>query len=894
MGLVFAVSFAEAQSGTYEAPLDARKNVAAKFARAPKAERKNGKVVIGFAVSAAIDVEVSVLDAKGKVIRHLAAGLLGKNPPAPLKKDSLEQELEWDLRDDYGKPASGGPFKVRVRLGLGAELDRFIPEEPAYGMGISKGASSIGVGPDGTLYWLCQESKSNGGHLFALDRDGKYKKTILPNPPGLKSEQVKGMERMKLADGSEVPMVYFAHGPDYAPFLSGNRIQRLEVTKDNRIVWVSGGSAAQDQLIPRHVLSINADGTAPSGVGFVGPRVGKCWRYANGLRQQQVALSPDGKTIYFAGMGKRSKKKVEGGHTIARMKWDSNNPEPFIGKPDTPGAGPDQLNDPRFVTTDAKGNIYVADYGNGRVAAFDSSGKPLGSTRVERPNMVSVHPNGQMYVLTKPTGGKRGKPWKPFSVLKFDKAIGGKEVARLDLKGSSPVLAMDPSGKTPRLWLKYGPGWRQPMKLVPIDDLGPKLRAGESVYKLRPFEAPLYIAADPARRRLYVGDWEMKVHKVELGSDKISKFLPVQEVAVDRDGNLYALHKFASRRVLRFDPGGKPLPFAATGKEYFEATYDNLGPHTGTRGLTVAPDGRIYMFTRNTHDENRKILGGKKPRGLITDYRTGGRVDVYTPDGKLARRGLVAGIPSLSGNGIAVDFKGNLCIGLNLHNPKKLYPDEFKGQVPELAWYTLYGKGSGWYALPMRGIPAAPWNRMHINFYLYHYGSVFKFGPEGGTVHWGGKPTAEGKHPRPKGVPADAPEYRVGYLKQVTWCSGAEWRYRGFGLNINRTERWGDPACGCNNSRFAMDGHARLFVPDYFRFHVAVLDSAGNEIARIGRYGNMDCRGKGSKYPEVEIPLAAPNAVALIGDECYIVDRKNRRIVAVNLKYAAEASCGIK
>ena len=35
--------------------------------------------------------------------RHLAAGLLGKNAPRPFKKDSLSQELEWDMRDDAGK-----------------------------------------------------------------------------------------------------------------------------------------------------------------------------------------------------------------------------------------------------------------------------------------------------------------------------------------------------------------------------------------------------------------------------------------------------------------------------------------------------------------------------------------------------------------------------------------------------------------------------------------------------------------------------------------------------------------------------------------------------------------------------------------------------------------------
>jgi len=44
---------------------------------------KDGNITrIKFAISASSDVEVAVLDAKDKIVRHLAAGVLGgKNPP---------------------------------------------------------------------------------------------------------------------------------------------------------------------------------------------------------------------------------------------------------------------------------------------------------------------------------------------------------------------------------------------------------------------------------------------------------------------------------------------------------------------------------------------------------------------------------------------------------------------------------------------------------------------------------------------------------------------------------------------------------------------------------------------------------------------------------------------
>ena len=72
------------------------------FTTKPSVVKADGKTTITFAVSAATDVEVAVLDGKGRIIRHLAAGMLGANAPAPLKPNSLKQELTWDGADDLG------------------------------------------------------------------------------------------------------------------------------------------------------------------------------------------------------------------------------------------------------------------------------------------------------------------------------------------------------------------------------------------------------------------------------------------------------------------------------------------------------------------------------------------------------------------------------------------------------------------------------------------------------------------------------------------------------------------------------------------------------------------------------------------------------------------------
>ncbi|MGB2820110.1 MAG: hypothetical protein WBF17_03955, partial [Phycisphaerae bacterium] len=77
-------------------PAAATREPPVRFAAPPTAKQADGKTTIEFAVSAATDVEVAILGADGKVVRHLAAGVLGGEtpPPVPLKP-GLSQGLAW-------------------------------------------------------------------------------------------------------------------------------------------------------------------------------------------------------------------------------------------------------------------------------------------------------------------------------------------------------------------------------------------------------------------------------------------------------------------------------------------------------------------------------------------------------------------------------------------------------------------------------------------------------------------------------------------------------------------------------------------------------------------------------------------------------------------------------
>ena len=176
------------------------------FTVAPTAVRSNDKVVISFSVNQPIDVEVSVRDAKGETVRHLAAGVLGgTNPPPPPLKPGLSQAIEWDGKDDLGKSAAGGPFAIRVCAGMRVEFGRMIGGSAYTGsvvaMPYRAPVNGLAVDVDGGLYVKMMSSVGSHGnsgmwpwHLRKFDREGNYLKTVLPYPPSTAPARATGVE----------------------------------------------------------------------------------------------------------------------------------------------------------------------------------------------------------------------------------------------------------------------------------------------------------------------------------------------------------------------------------------------------------------------------------------------------------------------------------------------------------------------------------------------------------------------------------------------------------------------------------------------------------------------------------------------------------------------------
>jgi hypothetical protein len=98
----------------------------------------------------------------------------------------------------------------------------------------------------------------------------------------------------------------------------------------------------------------------------------------------------------------------------------------------------------------------------------------------------------------------------------------------------------------------------------------------------------------------------------------------------------------------------------------------------------------------------------------------------------------------------------------------------------------------------------------------------------------------------------------------------------------------GQYSCLCASCRFDLDLYARCFIPKAYQFTVGVVDTNGNPICEIGRYGNADSgRGPGSAAPEIALAYCA--YVAVLSDRwLYLCDDGNNRIVRVRLGYHAE------
>ncbi len=830
------------------------------FNSKPSAKTNGTTTVIEFTLNQETDVAVYIHDAAGKVVRHLVAGVLSTKPNKlnkPLRV-GLAQSMEWDGKDDYGKTAAGGPFKVRVAAGLKPTFDGFMLGKPRSTGRID----ALAVGPKGKVYVF---HKDEGlvhwwGHkIKILDRDGKHLKAIYPYPADIDPKRIKALAPHLTKEGDLVPRIYhalkFSFSPEYAIEGLGRYggTQSPVVDKEGRVYWMGRGI---------RLGCLDADGGVPYDT-FLGPKLLTDLKgmQANGL---SLAVSSDGKYIYFAGLStKKTKGKTqEWQPCVYRVDLKTRGPaEVFVGKPGSPGKEKGLLTAPRSLAV-AHGLLYVSDRIADRVVVYREVDRSyVGEIKVKSPSSVGVDPESGAVYVSSYTGKSTGE------LIKFDGYKNGKALYKTALPRTAAYglysIAVDASASPVRIWMPSTGDWGTYSHTL-IEDTGKAFAAR----KIAPSGGGVYrdLSYDRRRGELYVRAGKTWL-RIDEKSGEIKARLKIKngvgpQLVAAPDGSLVSLGSWGGG-LCRHDRTGKLLnwPGQKTSKIPYHGIMNFM-----QRVLAIKSLDEIYVILPPNYLTNRKnfaVTGGTK-----------NTVDVLGSDGKPRRTAVWQ---CSHGAILRVDHKGNIYVADMVTPPGRAWPEFFDGKLTPAGKRGRQPADRGWMT--------------------YLYGSIVKFPPSGGAIWYG---TQKGNSSSSVGKPSKEflakPTIKVGVRNILNSggkaeLQGAEWYRFGFApYSIHITSG----NCSCEGGGFDVDLFGRVFYPNSPQFRVEVVDASNNLIGTFGKYGNQDSGGKDATVKKPEIPLAWPLTVAVSDTHAYVADTINRRLVKVKLGYQAEEVCAVE
>jgi hypothetical protein len=911
------------------------------FAKKPTVAREGDRVAIRFTARGFCDATVALEDEEGRIVRHLAAGVLGPDAPPPFQKNERRQALVWDGKDDQGNYLDDKDrLRVRVSLGLRPRFERTLFWSPYRR--ISRLPPSVCPTPEGVYVY----EGSGFNHVRLYDHEGNYVRTIYPFPSNKVSE-VKGIYwHIWPQDGRRLPV---KHNFPQTTFLSSGtnsdraityrpQSRTYESTVSTEVYHPSmGGFAAttmavRDGRIALAYLRLNrlaTDGTT-GGRPIGGPDVAQTVRlrrnhsFTGGERRippRSSAFSPDGRWLYLAGYRWNYQWLLDGLHGVVRVDFErGGKAERFVGSLKKGDCGSE---DGRFcyatsVACDAKGRVYVGDYMNDRVQVFSPDGRHLRSIGVPKPVEVTVCPRtGELYVGSwylvndqlRALAARRKKlrqppPRVPAALRHYGPFDNPTQIESVPLPferyqvyhggiGYEYSARVDTYTDPVRVWVTpWGPPkardepiekaclhiyeWRDE-KLVLVRSFGKTTRRQLATLEFRP-RSRLYV--NPTDGSLYVACMSQPDHgtgaakafpyvaRVDPATGRTSIVnlpLDAEDLAFDLDGRAYlrgmnAVGRFDPRtwREVPWDYGeNRKTGFMKKRPELTSALPTVAGVNWHMGGIGVSPRGRFAVTTylaegavtlRTDADSAHAATSGRAYVPKIYPGRSlGGKraiVHVWDKHGRLVYEDPVPGLGIL--HGVQIDRHDNL-------------------YVLDTGTRVLDGK----------------------RYFNDMAGTLIKFRPGKGRVI-GTKHTPVPLSPERR---PDRPPDLVNASLGKAWVVGAEWLLGGVG--------WGGKnrgiGCDCWNCQWSLDHFARSFVPETDRYSVAVLDSAGNVILHLGRYGNVGdgrpllLKG-GPKDPRSlggdEVALFHGAYLATDTDRrLFICDVGNARIVSVKLGY---------
>lgn len=828
------------------------------FIQQPSLTKSGGHYNIQFELSDYTDVEVSIVRVSDSTVaRHLAAGLLGANPPSPLTPNSKSQSLTWDGKDDLGAAVTDADScKVRVRAGMDFKLWNIVGDNP-YAFG--KKVCGLALDPSGNVFIFGVHGSLDATTIRSYDASGNYLRTLFPIPAGMTPSEITGWGVNTWPDNSYNPKTVFVPSPTITPTLAGDLSNTLLPGVANNELYVVS--------IPGlDFIKVGADsrfgGTGLSAKLVTSPAA-PYWRNIGG--PVFLSLSPD--SAYFLLSGYYEYNSATGASDtgfwrdgrVFKINRTTGAASVFLSLDSVPKAWAARQSTigPQYGTGsvmaavhgtafDRSGRIYICDRLHREIGVYDTTGARVGGLPVDDPDLVEVNrTTGELYVTTRRlTGYHVGV----INIRKYSGfAPGASLTAKLDSfvtqvgeVFSSPYaektnMVVSQSGAAPLLWLSSFSstlGKAEQNSIWAVRDDGDRFTVVKDFYQL--YKGTLKgfdrIAVDRKKENVYVNDSWYGLFKIEnwkSGSPVLSacstsarKPLYGTEVAFSHDGLMYVREGTGySGPITRYtgDHLHVPAPFANTGTHIMTPyIYSRYGAGYGEHGFGIAPDKRLaIMYMHAFAQYFVGALGDSAQR--VTGDNTGAVDTLVKP---------IAG-GYLGCGGVRFDMKGNLYVGASIRNPAHQIPAGF----------------------------TADWG------YTRTVGAVIRY-PAGarGSVDVASKT-----------APGSEKVYTVAFAP-FSGTSGE---------------------CQCRSPRFDLDPYGRLYAPNAITSKVTVVDNNDNPIGVFGAYGNRDSRGPGSLIPTPAIPLAWPLGAAASEDYIYVSDIINQRIVQVRMDYALDNIRGL-
>ena len=873
------------------------------FTRKPRVTRTGDKVTIAFTSRAFCDATVAIENADGRIVRHLASGVLGPNAPAPFRKNSTEQTLVWDSKDDQGVYVDDADqVAVRVSLGLKPRFERnlvwWVRKRFSFGVPIMRATG------DGVYVFQA------GGvdHLRLFDHKGDYVRTVYPFPAH-KLKSVRGLKWVEFPQGYRLPFknsgyqqTLLTSGTSFFDGMSGRAATAMAV---------QGSKIA---LVELKLNRLSTDGST-GGLALEGPATAYKFRAmgmnADGKVRQvgpsSAAFSPDGKWVYLTGFawrvtwdfdvlhgviripykgdgGSKAAGAVSGRKLLRRSTASDGGATLFAGsmKQRERGKANGQFDGATSVACDKRGRVYVSDFMNDRVQVFSPDGRHLKNIKTSKPTQVEVHPRTQeIYVFSWPMStrslAQAGTPYRSamtvYGPLDNPRQIAAYPLPLPACRGRfspwwnlPPVAfraALDGWTDPPTIWLARG---RMGNEAPPWNEFNIRLLQprGGTLRVIREFGRDVARAA--GRRKYPI--WNVQHQRLYVN--------PVTGILYLGEPDSPVANK-SFKQVVMYDPNTGQI-------SVIELPF-------GAEDMAFDLNGLVYLRTTSVVGR----FNAETWREVPWDY--GEQLDGV---GLGRAVNLVAGlrIPSQSPvcfhqGGIAVSARGHLAVSCALRRRAKARshdktvvrqgqpytPTIYPGRVLSSTSACLHVWDKHGKVLYQDAIPGMPQidgvgidkdDNLYImatptrildgkRYFNKATETLMKFRPrrtpdprELAFVSGSGRAAVRlAKADRP-GRP---PEVDGSFTLGRTWVNGAEWFYGGVGF-----AGFNAAGCACWHARFALDYFGRSFAPEMDQYRVAVLDTNGNLILRVGQYGNAD-----DGVPLVA-PAGSPRARSIGGD----------------------------